>query len=109
MQCNIPYWDITVFATGVTKEEQSGDSFGQFWAFKLTVFVYSSLIYCHHDRIGIDTNIEVIVVSLTTWETHHWWASQVVNETTMTSILVSIPIFYDIILKVYLRRPINVW
>ena len=50
--------------------------------------------------IGIDTNIEVIVVSLTTWEAHHdlsfalglWWASQVVNETTMTEIQVSISI-----------------
>ena len=37
--------------------------------------------------IGIDTNIEVIVVSLTTWE-----ASQIVNETTMTEIEVSISI-----------------
>ena len=46
--------------------------------------------------IGIDTNSEVIVVSLTTWEAHHnprvWWASQVVNETTMTEIEVSISI-----------------
>ena len=55
--------------------------------------------------IGIDTNIEAIVVSLTTWEAHHsprakpegearglWWASQVVNETTMTEIEVSISI-----------------
>ena len=55
--------------------------------------------------IGIDTNIEVIVVSLTTWEAHHsqrakpegearglWWASQVINETTMTEIEVSISI-----------------
>ena len=51
--------------------------------------------------IGIDTNIEVIVVSLTTWEAHHslegearglWWASQVVNETTMTETEVSISI-----------------
>ena len=62
--------------------------------------------------IGIDTDIEVIVVSLTTWVAHHsprvndlgsspqpkrearglWWASQVVNETTMTEIEVSISI-----------------
>ena len=45
--------------------------------------------------IGIDTNIEVIVVSLTTWEAYHselWWASRVVNETTMTEIEVSISI-----------------
>ena len=40
--------------------------------------------------IGIDTNIEVIVVSLTTRGL--WWASQVVNETTMTEIEVSISI-----------------
>ena len=26
---------------------------------------------CTHFVIGIDTNIEVFVVSLTTWETHH--------------------------------------
>ena len=37
--------------------------------------------------IGIDTNIEVIVVSLTTWE-----ASQAVNEITMTDTEVSISI-----------------
>ena len=37
--------------------------------------------------MGIDTNIEVIVVSLTTWEAHH--SPQVVNETTMTEIEVS--------------------
>ena len=50
-------------------------------------------------NIGIDTNIEVIVVSLMTWEAHHkpegevrgpWWASQAVNETAMTEIEVSI-------------------
>ena len=57
--------------------------------------------------IGIDTKIEVIVVSPTTWEAHHssgcgelprslvksrglWWASQVVGDTTMTEIEVSI-------------------
>ena len=44
---------------------------GQIWAFKLTVFVYSALIWFHHDRIEIDTSISVIVVSLTTWEAHH--------------------------------------
>ena len=53
--------------------------------------------------IGVDTNIEVIVVSLTTWEAHHsprakpealelWWASQVINETTVTETEVSISI-----------------
>ena len=50
---------------------------------------------------GIDTNIEVIVVSLTIWEAHHsprakpegcGDASQVVNDTTMTEIEVSISI-----------------
>ena len=55
----------------------------------------------HHDRIEIDTSISVIVVSPTTWEAHHspsgearglWWASQVVGDTTMTEIEVSIPI-----------------
>ena len=35
----------------------------------------------HHDRIEIDTSISGL-----------WWASQVVGDTTMTSILVSIPI-----------------
>ena len=58
--------------------------------------------------IEIDTPISVIVVSPTTWEAHHspralpsgfalglWWASQVVGDTTMTSILVSIPITDD--------------
>ena len=40
--------------------------------------------------IGIDTNIEVIVVSLTTWEAHH--SPRAVNETTMTEIGVSITI-----------------
>ena len=44
---------------------------GQIWAFKLTVFVDSALIWFHHDRIEIDTSISVIVVSLTTWEAHH--------------------------------------
>ena len=35
-------------------------------------------------------DIEVIVVSLTTWG--RWWSSQVVNETTMTEIEASISI-----------------
>ena len=64
--------------------------------------------------IGIDTSISVIVVSPTTWEAPHsprtkpedlgsspqpegearglWWASQVVGDTTMTEIEVSISI-----------------
>ena len=37
----------------------------------MTVFVYSSFIWFHHDRIEIDTSISIIVVSLTTWEAHH--------------------------------------
>ena len=41
--------------------------------------------------IGIDTKIEVIVVSPTIWEAHRW-ASQVVGDTTMTEIEVSISI-----------------
>ena len=40
--------------------------------------------------IRIDTNIEVIVVSLTTWEAHH--SPRDVNETTITEIGVSISI-----------------
>ena len=55
--------------------------------------------------IGIDTKIEVIVVSPTTCEAHNsprakpegearvlWWASQVVGDTTMTEIEESISI-----------------
>ena len=55
--------------------------------------------------IGIDTKIEVIVASPTTWEAHHsprakpegearglWWASQVVGDATMTEMEVSISI-----------------
>ena len=44
--------------------------------------------------IGIDSKIEVTVLSPTTWEAHHtlWWASQVVGDTTITSIEVSISI-----------------
>ena len=50
--------------------------------------------------IGIDTNIEVTVVSPTNWEAHHravahqglWWAPQVVGDTTKTEIDVSISI-----------------
>ena len=44
---------------------------GHIWAFKLTVFLDSELIWFHHDRIEIDTSISVTVVSLTTWEAHH--------------------------------------
>ena len=46
-----------------------------------------------HIIIGIDTNIEVMFFSLTTWGALGlWWASQVVKETTMTEIEVSISI-----------------
>ena len=73
---------------------------GHIWAFKLTVFLDSALIWFHHDRIEIDISISVTVVSLTTWEVGFalglWWASQVVNETTMTSILESIHILYNV-------------
>ena len=37
----------------------------------MTVFVYLSFIWFHHDWIEIDTSILVTVVSLTTWEAHH--------------------------------------
>ena len=102
------YCNITVVATRVTKEKRSGqltsrcahvtmlwpgNSFGANWAFKLTTFVYSSLIYFHHNRMDIDSSISVSFVTLTTWEAYLglWWASQVVNETTVTSILMSSP------------------
>ena len=43
--------------------------------------------------IGIDTKIEVIVASPTTWEAHHSpRASQVVGDATMTEMEVSISI-----------------
>ena len=32
---------------------------------------YKKSIFINNDNIGIDTNIEVIVVSLMTWEAHH--------------------------------------
>ena len=87
------------------------NSFGTNLSIKLTVFVYSSLIWFHHDRIEIDTSISVIVVSLTTWEAHHslraLWASQVVNETTMTSILVSIPVTHYGLVMPYADRELG--
>ena len=60
--------------------------------FLLPIFS-SHLSTCVGCVIGIDTNIEVIVVSLLEGEARGlWWASQVVNETTMTEIEVSISI-----------------
>ena len=67
-----------------------GQFLGKFWAFKLTVFVYSSSILFHHNRIEIDTSISVVLVSLTTWEAHHspravvsfssrWWDNNDLN------------------------------
>ena len=64
-------------------------------------------LFIHHQfsfimiDFGHHCLIKVIVVLLMAWEAYHrpqasplamWWASQVVNETTLTSILVSIPI-----------------
>ena len=54
---------------------------------------YASTIKCNN--IGIDTNIVVIVVSLTTWEAHHKprvRPPQVINEITMAEIEASISI-----------------
>ena len=64
------------------------------WRLLEHILTYDDKIHSLLWIIGFDTNIEVIVVSLTTSEAHHalWWASQVVNKTTMTEIEVSISI-----------------